>query len=420
MNILIVDDESFVRRSLSDMLNTAGAKWTVAGEAENGLDALDILAQVPIDLIISDIRMPGMDGLSLAQHVRQHYPGTELVLLTGYQDFAYARQAIQYGVKDYLVKPSSVEDILELVANLQEQLEKRKQEAQLNRLRQKNLLEKRLHDLLYGIPLPYFDESIIPPYDSFIVLTVLLKNETLTPGWKESTLYNAVRNIAEDWFLPYGRAIGMIEEQEGPIVLFLHSLSESDSEEDRLLAASFVSELAAILKCSFCLGLSERHKSLESLSSAYRESLQAARLAKKSPDATVTHILDVQECAAPAQMEEHIRVKASRRVISLTVEAMERRLEEDLTLKTIAEELYMNPTYLGRIFKEDIGESFSSFLTGLRIAKAKALLDDITVKVYEVSERVGFKDPAYFSYIFKKHVGITPQDYQKQHRPLQA
>ncbi|MEO3945469.1 response regulator [Gorillibacterium sp. CAU 1737] len=418
MNILIVDDESFVRRSLSEMLHTAGAKWTVVGEAENGLAALQMLEQEPVDLIISDIRMPGMDGLQLAEQVKLHHPHTEVVLLTGYQDFTYARQAIQFGVKDYLVKPSSVEAILDLVTGLSDQSEKRKQEAQLNRLRQKNLLEKRLHDLLYGIPMPYFDESIVPAHRSFLVFTVLIKKDAPPAGWKESTLYQAVRNIAEDWFVPYGQAIGMIEEQEGPIVLFLNEGLPSPSEEDHSIAVTFARELTSILKCEFCIGLSERHDSLDALSIAYRESLQAARLAKKAPDAVVTLFREVQEKASPTMVEEHIRVKASRRVIALTVEAMERRLDEDLTLKTIAEELYMNPTYLGRIFKEDIGESFSSFLTGLRIAKAKKLLDDITVKVYEVSERVGFKDPAYFSCIFKKHVGITPQDYQKQHRPM--
>ncbi|WP_438434450.1 response regulator transcription factor [Gorillibacterium sp. sgz500922] len=427
MNILIVDDESFVRRSLSDMLISAGAGWTVAGEAENGLDALEILEREPVDLVISDIRMPGMDGLKLAEEIRGKHPDTEVVLLTGYQDFTYARQAIQYGVRDYLVKPSSVEDILELVSRLDGQLEKKKQEARLLKLREKNLLEKRLHDLLYGIPLPYFDESIIPPHTSLQVLTVLHRGEALSPGWNESILYQAVRNIAEDWFAPSGQAIGMIEEQEAPIVLFLNEPEEAADgpeadalrlERDRNTALRFMSELASILKCDLCLGLSDRHGSLDQLSAAYRESLEAARLARTLSATPVAHFREVtQQTATPAQMEEHIRGKAARRVISLMIEAMERRLDEELSLKAIAEELYMNPTYLGRIFKEDIGESFSSFLTRLRMEKAKALLDDVTVKVYEVSERVGFKDPAYFSCIFKKHVGVTPQDYQKQHRP---
>ena len=121
-------------------------------------------------------------------------------------------------------------------------------------------------------------------------------------------------------------------------------------------------------------------------------------------------------CSASPQLDEQLQVKAKRRVISMMIEAMEKRLKENLSLKMIADELYMNPTYLGRVFKEDIGEGFSSFLTKLRIKKAIELLNDVTMKVYEVSEQVGFKDPAYFSLLFKKYTGSTPQDYQKQNK----
>lgn len=100
----------------------------------------------------------------------------------------------------------------------------------------------------------------------------------------------------------------------------------------------------------------------------------------------------------------------------MMIEVMNSRLQENLSLKMIADELYMNPTYLGRLFKDDVGEPFSSFLTKLRIQKATELLENVTLKVYEVSELVGFKDPAYFSLIFKKYMGMTPQEFQKHNK----
>lgn len=87
-------------------------------------------------------------------------------------------------------------------------------------------------------------------------------------------------------------------------------------------------------------------------------------------------------------------------------------LSEDLTLKLLAEEVYLNPTYLGRIFKQETGESFSSYLINLRIEKAKELLRNPALKIYEVCEQVGYNDPAHFTHVFKKTVGITPQDYK--------
>lgn len=137
MNVLIVDDESFVRRSLSEMLGSANHNFSIIGSAENGLEAVQFLKEHMVDLVISDIRMPGMDGLELAKHIHECYPDTETVLLTGYQDFTYASQAIRYGVKEYLVKPNSVEHILEVATGVYERLQLKKQQRQLTQLREK-------------------------------------------------------------------------------------------------------------------------------------------------------------------------------------------------------------------------------------------------------------------------------------------
>lgn len=119
------------------MLGSANHNFSIIGSAENGLEAVQLLKEHMVDLVISDIRMPGMDGLELAKHIHECYPDTETVLLTGYQDFTYASQAIRYGVKEYLVKPNSVEHILEVATGVYERLQLKKQQRQLTQLREK-------------------------------------------------------------------------------------------------------------------------------------------------------------------------------------------------------------------------------------------------------------------------------------------
>ncbi|MEK5255992.1 response regulator [Paenibacillus sp. FSL F4-0125] len=414
MNVLIVDDESFVRRSLSEMLGSANQNFSIIGSVENGLAAVQLLKEHAVDLVISDIRMPGMDGLELSKHIHECYPDTETVLLTGYQDFSYASQAIRYGVREYLVKPNSVENILEVVTGVYDRLELKKQHRQVSQLREKNLREKRLSDLLYGIPLPYFEEQLIPPFHSFVVVTVNHLGDDMPQYWSEQAMYAAVINILEECFSLYANVVGIQEEQEAIIMLFYpHEQSE---RIDKALTQETISKLSSILKSPFSAGVSNPHYDLGALTTAYHESLQACQQIKKDSTRSVIYYNDVSMYSASPQLTEQLQVKATRRVISMMIEVMNSRLQENLSLKMIADELYMNPTYLGRLFKDDVGECFSSFLTKLRIQKAKELLNNVTLKVYEVSDLVGFKDPAYFSLIFKKYMGMTPQEFQKHNK----
>ncbi|WP_339242886.1 response regulator [Paenibacillus sp. FSL F4-0243] len=414
MKVLIVDDESFVRRSLSEMLGSANHNFSIIGSVENGLEAIQLLKEQTIDLVISDIRMPGMDGLELSKHIHECYPDTETILLTGYQDFSYASQAIRYGVREYLVKPNSVENILEVVTSVYERLELKKQHRQVSQLREKNLREKRLSDLLYGIPLPYFEEQLIPPFHSFVIITVNHLGDVMPQYWSEQAMYAAVINILEECFSLYANVVGIQEEQEAIIMLFYPY--EQSERIDEALTQEMMIKLSSLLKSPFSAGVSNPHYDLGALATAYHESLQACQQLKKDSTRPVIYYSDVSMCSASPQLTEQLQVKATRRVISMMIEAMNSRLQENLSLKMIADELYMNPTYLGRLFKDDVGECFSSFLTKLRIQKAIELLNNVTLKVYEVSELVGFKDPAYFSLIFKKYMGMTPQEFQKHNK----
>ncbi|MNJ38077.1 HTH-type transcriptional regulator YesS [compost metagenome] len=153
---------------------------------------------------------------------------------------------------------------------------------------------------------------------------------------------------------------------------------------------------------------------LSALSSSYRESVLALESLKKSENAgIVSHDELKHELEAIADsLEKSFVMKKNRRVIGIVIEKMTSGLSEPLTLKMLAEEVYLHPTYLGRIFKETTGQSFSQYLTGLRIEKAKSLLSDPSLKVYEVCEQVGYSDPAHFTHIFKKIVGVTPHEYK--------
>lgn len=125
MNLLVADDEMAIRRGMLSL------PWTSIGieevyEAENGLQAKDILRQKRVDIIISDIKMPGLTGLELAEYVKEYDLDTAVILLTGFSDFSYAQKAIRNEVFDYMLKPLRPKDILETVSGVVKRLEQRR------------------------------------------------------------------------------------------------------------------------------------------------------------------------------------------------------------------------------------------------------------------------------------------------------
>lgn len=127
LQILIVDDEPLTLEYLERFLSGLFIKNSKILLAQNGRDALELMQNTQVDLVISDIRMPVVDGLDLALHIRERKQTTRVILLTGYEDFNYAQQALKYGVRDYLLKPINKE---ELALAVQKQIEGIRQEKQ--------------------------------------------------------------------------------------------------------------------------------------------------------------------------------------------------------------------------------------------------------------------------------------------------
>lgn len=103
--IMLVDDEEEVRKAIICKMDWEQLGFTVVGDAENGEDALEKLDQLEPDVVMTDIRMPYMDGLALTSRIREKYPSMKVLVFSGYDDFEYAQQAIKLGVIEYILKP---------------------------------------------------------------------------------------------------------------------------------------------------------------------------------------------------------------------------------------------------------------------------------------------------------------------------
>ena len=153
--IILVDDEEEVRKSIIKKIDWNAAGFQVVGDAENGEEALEKIEALEPDVVLTDIRMPYMDGLTLAEKVRQRYPSTKIVIFSGYDDFEYAKQAIKLNVTEYILKPVNVEELTAILkrikANLDEEIEQKRNVSLLRENYSKSLpilREQFLNDLV--------------------------------------------------------------------------------------------------------------------------------------------------------------------------------------------------------------------------------------------------------------------------------
>ena len=121
-HLMIVDDETTIRKGLTQVVNWEAIDCIIQDTASDGLEAIEKLKENPVDIIITDIRMPESDGLDLAKYVMEHYPEIKVIILTGYADFEYAKTAIKYNVSDFLLKPISIEQVVASVQSAQKKI----------------------------------------------------------------------------------------------------------------------------------------------------------------------------------------------------------------------------------------------------------------------------------------------------------
>lgn len=151
--VLIVEDQSNFRKGLVKMIESGGLGWDVVGEASNGKDALELLDQVKPDLVLTDIRMPIMDGIEFVGHLRRSYPEMLVIILTGYKNFEYAQAAVRHGALDLLIKPCTEQDVRQVLTKASESFYGKYAEKQKKLVQQKLELDQAFRALFLDLPI---------------------------------------------------------------------------------------------------------------------------------------------------------------------------------------------------------------------------------------------------------------------------
>ncbi|MBV7273250.1 response regulator [Clostridiaceae bacterium UIB06] len=533
--IILVDDEEEVRKGIINKIQWNKYGFEIIGEAENGREALEIAEKNVPDLVITDIKMPFMDGMELSEILSERFATVKIVILTGFDEFEYAKTAIKLNVIEYILKPISSNDIIKLLINVKERLDKEFQEKKdmkfFEELYHKSLpilREKFLSSIIRGnIDIDEIIEkeknyNISLEGETFLISIIAIdyKLENIESKDKEIIIFK-VLNLCEEIINKY--CAGLVFIEEGNIVI----LSISQEKDKKLMLQKTTKILEEIkqsvdkyLKLNITIGIGTSCEDIEGVSISYKNAVAALDYriilgnnriifiddiepkreneivfdklkerqlesciktgTKEEIYSTVEDIFKVIEASRASiehyqiyliqivtiiikiskdssvdiadifgekfnffieldkfstlvevknwikkisiKISEHIikgREDLSKLLVDNAKEYIEERYQDvDININTICNYLHISQAYFSYIFKKDTKTTFVSYLTQIRMEKAKELLRNTNLKTFIIAEKVGFSEPNYFSYCFKKNLGQSPSEYRNSFKNI--
>ena len=409
--VVVADDEAKQREEMIKTIEWEKIGFRVVGEAENGSEALDLASRLAPDLLLTDIRMPFVSGIDLARAVREVRPATQIAFLSGFDEFTYAQQAIQYNIISYLLKPISVLELTEELKKIKEKIDRifedfakiQKGEAitgadfflplLLNQSyfesieeREKRLLKEQKQ---MGLLRPGREDW------NYEVISIVLRDKEGKNCTAQRHIHgvNSILQKYMEFFTFY---------IDGRIVSVLYAGPNSMQKYLHILVTDIVQSMERILKLRCSIGIGrETHK----LTGLYRSCAESAS-ALSCDQGGERKIFYLQDMYAVEGTPD------------LCDKALDKIRQEygnaDISLISVSKEIGISPNYLSMLIKKKTGKSFVDFLTTLRMENAERILRETDMKIREVSEQCGYSDQHYFSYCFKKYAGVSPNILRKQ------
>jgi two-component system response regulator YesN len=358
--VMIVDDMDIIRRELRRMpIWGELSGFELSAEAKNGQEALDLLKLGELDLVITDIKMPKINGLELLQKINERNLSRCVVLMSDYTDFSFARQGIVLGAFDYLVKPVTVNELTKLLYRISEYIDEKNREGE--RLKK---LEERLDEKVT----PFFPEADV---DQLIELVM-----AGDPG-----LSDVAARFADYWTINMGNDLISME---------------------FLLKNVLSAIVRGILgKKKWLCGFADQNK-IVSADSFQRDTIAEMKDIFFEKIDRMQNLISKLECS-----------RADSEIVKKMCSCVLESTDTELSLKKVSENLFMNRTYLSEVFRQKTGIQFVEYLTMVKMERAKILLADGRLKTYEIAGKLGFKDIEYFSRLFKRYAGIPPAEYRQ-------
>ncbi|MBA2941805.1 response regulator [Paenibacillus sp. CGMCC 1.16610] len=388
MDILIVDDETVIREGIQRTLLNRFPEHQVH-LAANAEQAIALLRSHRIQIVLTDILMPGMTGLELMNMSRSRHPNVKWVVISAYSEFSYAQEAVRLGAKDYLLKPIGKEVLSEMIRKLGEEIAHEielNEESELLKANRKYLQEAVFQRFVQGLDTGRIDmKPFMEQHPHFHLIMVKMESD------KAVFLENfIIENVLQELIERYGKGFVTVHDSKS----LLGVVTLPDAALLTTLVDELRSHLVKYLKVPFQIMSSEQINRFEAVPAEVQRMRQAST----------------------TQVYEH-HASGSDRSVDVALQYIRTHYHDDLSLEKVAAIVYLNPVYFSQLFKQKIGQGFKEYVTHLRLEQAKQLLLNPKLKLADVADRIGYQDMRHFSQVFRKKYGVTPSEYRNEQTP---
>lgn len=348
-NVLIVDDEKQSREVIIFLLDKKNIKLNI-NQASNGKEALEILENQSIDILLTDVKMPFLNGIELATEARKLYSNIEILLFSGYDDFDFIKQAMSLNVIDYILKPIDTDEFYNSINKILQKL-----------MDTPTYLDERI--------LTQTAEQNIDDTDSFS-----LENIAIAIGKKD---FELLTNSIEEIVNTYNNRSDISH-------IYIKYLSTT-------ILHMLMNNIPNIAKSELQVITDEVYNM------------------KK-----VTNVFNLIQHYTEKFIDTHKQQsKSSNKSIEIVCQYINNNYSEDLSLQVLADLVYLNPKYLSRIFVQEVGVTLNKYIKNLRFEKAEKLLLTTNMKISDVSKSVGYSNVSYFCKVFQTEYNISPEAFRQ-------
>ena len=536
MKVFLVEDEYIVREGIKNNIDWEKNGYDFCGEASDGELAFPMISEKRPDIVITDIRMPFMDGIELSRMIKEEYPEIKIIILSGHEEFEYAKAAIQIGVEEYLLKPINGDELLQVVNRVAQKI---KEENESRETLQEGEGDENFEYAKRQLLSSLIDDNaslsdameqgkkihlnLMAQCYNIMMLKLQRKNKEKGFSQRILELYKTMEDTLKE---QDGQSIMFDRAPEGKVILFMGSgeeeiwrnmdvfagqfreilpeyedvtyfgsvgvpvmrlreLGESYEAASHGFSYRFLTEPNQIVDNHTVFDQTRNEKKFScSIGSVDIQNLDKQKIEsflkggemdeihffveeymKNTGDAGknsmifrqyivmdmffaashfLTQITDGREqlgepFESPEQMQKivsdleatvvyikelftkvmQVRDAQTTEHNSDVVENAKKYIsenyhDEELTLNTVAHEVNVSPNHLSAMFSQKTGQTFVKYLTDVRMHRAKELLKCTSKRSNEICEEVGYRDPHYFSHLFKKNVGCSPIQYRER------
>lgn len=381
--VVIADDEKIILKNLTRIIDWNGLDCEIIGTAQNGQEVMEVFENEQVDLLLTDISMPEMSGIELLKILNKRDNKPVVILISGYDDFEYAKEGLKNNAFDYILKPIDYDELEDCIQRALHKLKEQKVSAyEQEKYAIYELITSGKADASLSNKQAFYFSIIVKNYKEDIEAT-FTKNKEFLSKWNPNFFVYKLSD--KEVIVVVEMAHHFINEAENIIEVFSGKLLEEGPAQCIISIGKVVEQLFDV-----------------------KQSVHVAKELLKYENYISGNVLTEGRLK-----KEYKTTQSAGAMMEEALEYIRNHFQTDLGVEQAAEKAGLSVSYFSLLFKQKTGLTFLDYLTNVRMEYACLFLQNTDLKTYEIAEKVGYTDQRYFSQVFKRKMNQTPSQYRK-------